>query len=65
MPHDHTRSFQDFVGKTVQSVDASLDNFIVFYFTDGSKLALEVEMLGLPPRMPAIYCAEVPTEHKS
>lgn len=42
---DHHRDVrpEDFVGKTVASVDARACNLIRFEFTDGTKLALEAE----------------------
>lgn len=32
----------DFVGKTIQSIDSSVVNAVVFHFTDGTKAELEV-----------------------
>lgn len=45
--HDHGPLF---VGKTIERVDFTCCNHLEFYFTDGSSVAIEIEVdsLGLP-----------------
>jgi hypothetical protein len=50
-----------FLGKTIKKMDASACNNIVFLFTDGSKVALHIEMdaIGLPDVLACTHCAEI------
>ncbi len=35
---------ESWVGKTIESVDASIENMLYFKFTDGTTVALEAEL---------------------
>lgn len=37
---------KDFIGKTIQNMDVRAVNVVVFTFTDGTRVELEVEGLG-------------------
>lgn len=49
MSHDQKeiqRTMNQFVGKTIERVQATAVNFWVLFFTDGSSIGLEVEHFG-------------------
>lgn len=35
-----------FIGKTIKAIDTHIINVVIFYFTDDTKVELEVEALG-------------------
>lgn len=49
-----------FVGKTIQSMDASACNNVQFNFTDGTSVVLHIDCdsLGLPDVNTCTHCAE-------
>lgn len=50
-----------FIGKTISKMDASCANNIEFLFTDGSKVALHIEVdnMGLPDITACTHCVEL------
>jgi hypothetical protein len=50
-----------FIGKTIEKIDAESCNNIEFLFTDGTKVALhiEVDMRGLPEVAACTHCVEI------
>ncbi len=53
-------SLDRFLGKTIARMDASCCNNVVFFFTDGSKVALHIDCdsRGLPDVQSCVHCAE-------
>lgn len=50
-----------FVGKTIERMDAACCNNIEFKFTDGSKVAIHIDVdgHGLPEPLACTHCVEI------
>lgn len=51
-----------FLGKTITKMDTSCDNNIEFLFTDGTRVALHIDVdsqFGLPVVLVCTHCAEI------
>jgi len=59
MSHHLVRN-KDFAGKTIKYIDARAVNFVRFFFTDGTALAIEVESVG-PGLTGMVVCSECAT----
>lgn len=56
-----TDATQLFIGKTIAKMDASCVNNVEFLFTDGTRVALHIEVdnIGLPEVLACTHCAEI------
>lgn len=50
-----------FLGKTIEKMDASCCNNVQFLFTDGTRVALHIEVnhLGLPEPLTCVECCSI------
>lgn len=50
-----------FIGKTIVKMDTSCCNNIEFLFSDGTKVAIHIDVdhLGLPELLACVHCCEI------
>lgn len=45
-------SFANFIGKTVEKIDDSCQDYVVFHFTDGTKIGVYADCGSMPSSIP-------------
>jgi hypothetical protein len=61
LPLDKKKAQSLFIGKTIEKMDARACNNIEFLFTDGTKVALHIDVngFGLPVITACTHCVEI------